>query len=105
TAVACVSCVISHARQPCLSISLTIEGTPRSVSPGLDLSAFRIVQEALTNALKHAGPSNVHVIVRYGSDRLVLIVDDDGVGPSAQRTDPTRPRYGHLGLAERAAPV
>ena len=95
--------LIAQARHAGLSISLTIEGTPRSVSPGLDLSAFRIVQEALTNALKHAGPSNVHVIVRYGSDRLVLIVDDDGVGPSTQRTDPTRPRYGHLGMRERAA--
>ena len=73
------------------------------MSPGLDLSAYRIVQEALTNALKHAGPSNVEVVVRYGSDRLVLIVDDDGVGPSSKRMDPTRARYGHLGMRERVA--
>jgi signal transduction histidine kinase len=86
-----------------LSIALTVEGTPRPVSSGLDLSAYRIVQEALTNALKHAGPAAVHVIVRYESDRLVLLVDDDGVGPSATRTDPTRPRYGHLGMRERVA--
>lgn len=95
--------LIAQAQRAGLSVSLSIEGTPRPVSPGLDLSAFRIVQEALTNALKHAGPSTVDVIVRYDPDRLVLIVDDDGVGPSTERTDPTRPRYGHLGMRERAA--
>jgi signal transduction histidine kinase len=95
--------LIAQAHHAGLSISLTIEGTPRPVSPGLDLSAFRIVQEALTNTLKHAGPANVDVVVRYGSDRLVLIVDDDGVGPSTTRRDPIRPGYGHLGMRERAA--
>ncbi len=93
----------AQARHAGLPISLKVEGTPVPVSPGLDLSAYRIVQEALTNALKHAGPSHVDVIVRYGSDRLVLIVDDDGVGPSTKRMDPTRPRYGHLGMRERVA--
>jgi signal transduction histidine kinase len=57
----------------------------------------------LTNALKHAGPADVDVAVRYGSDRIVLIIDDDGVGPSPRRIDPTRPRYGHLGMRERVA--
>jgi signal transduction histidine kinase len=95
--------LIATARHAGLPISLTIEGAPRPISPGLDLSAFRIVQEALTNTLKHAGPSNVDVVVRWESDRLVLIVDDDGTGPSAQQTDPTRARYGHLGMRERVA--
>jgi signal transduction histidine kinase len=95
--------LVAQARRAGLAISLVIEGTPRPVSPGLDLSAFRIVQEALTNALKHAGPADVRVLVRYGSDRLILIVDDDGTGPSHHRTDPTRPRYGHLGMRERVA--
>jgi signal transduction histidine kinase len=95
--------LVEQARHAGLPITLTIQGVPRPVSPGLDLSAFRIVQEALTNALKHAGPANVDVIVRYESDRLVLIVDDDGIGPSSARTDPTRPRYGHLGMRERVA--
>ncbi len=95
--------LVEHARLAGLSIKLTIEGSPRPVSPGLDLSAYRIVQEALTNALKHAGPAHVDVVVRYGSNRLLLIVDDDGVGPPRRRSDPTRPQFGHLGMRERVA--
>jgi signal transduction histidine kinase len=95
--------LVEQAQRAGLATSLTIHGTPVDVSPGLDLSAFRIVQEALTNALKHAGPAHVDVVVRYGSDRIVLIIDDDGVGPSPRRNDPTRPRYGHLGMRERVA--
>jgi signal transduction histidine kinase len=95
--------LIQQARRAGLSASLRIEGEPRAVSPGLDLSAHRIVQEGLTNALKHAGPSEVDVIVRYESDRIVLIIDDDGIGPSANNIDPMRPRYGHLGMRERVA--
>ena len=95
--------LIDHSRRAGLPIRLTIEGTPRPVSPGLDLSAYRIVQEALTNVLRHAGPAHVDVVVRYESDRLLLIVDDDGVGPARRRADPTRQRYGHLGMRERVA--
>jgi signal transduction histidine kinase len=93
--------LVDQARRAGLPAAIRIEGEQRPVSPGLDLSAYRIVQEGLTNALKHAGPARVHVIVRYESDRLVLIVDDDGVGPSGDRADPTRPGYGHLGMRER----
>jgi signal transduction histidine kinase len=53
--------------------------------------------------LKHAGAAHVHVVVRYESDRLLLLIDDDGVGPSRPRDDPTRPKYGHLGMRERVA--
>jgi signal transduction histidine kinase len=95
--------LIEHAGQVGLPTRLTIEGTPRPLSPGLDLSAYRIVQEGLTNALKHAGAAHVDVVVRYGSDRLLLIIDDDGVGPARSRSDPTRPKYGHLGMRERVA--
>ena len=92
-----------QARHAGLPSSLKIEGTPRAVSPGLDLSAYRIVQEALTNTLKHANPTHVDVTVRYEPDQLILQIDDDGVGPAADRLDPTRPRYGHLGMRERVA--
>jgi signal transduction histidine kinase len=95
--------LVDHAGHAGLPIRLTIEGSPRPVSPGLDLSAYRIVQEALTNALKHAGPAHVDVVVRYESNRLLLIVDDDGVGPSRRGSDTTRPKYGHLGMRERVA--
>jgi signal transduction histidine kinase len=95
--------LIEHAGRVGLPTRLTIEGSPQPLPPGLDLSAYRIVQEALTNALKHAGPARVDVVVRYGSDRLLLIVDDDGVGPARQTGDAMRPKYGHLGMRERVA--
>lgn len=95
--------LVEQARHAGLRIGLRFEGAPRPMSPGLDLSAFRIVQEALTNSLRHAAAENVQITVRYEDRRLVLIVDDDGVGPVSEHGDPTRPRYGHLGMRERAA--
>jgi signal transduction histidine kinase len=86
-----------------LPVTLRIEGIPRPLPAGLDLSAFRIVQEALTNALRHAGPARADVIVRYEESRLLLTVDDDGFGPNGQGARTTRPKYGHLGMRERVA--
>ena len=63
-----------------LPVGLSIEGTPAPLPAGLDLSAYRIVQEALTNSLKHAGPARAHVTVRYQPDILELTVSDDGLG-------------------------
>jgi signal transduction histidine kinase len=63
-----------------LPIQLTVEGEPVELPPGIDVSAYRIVQEALTNTLKHAGPAQASVIVRYGCDELELEVLDDGPG-------------------------
>jgi len=86
-----------------LPTSLRIAGTPRPLPAGLDLSAFRIVQEALTNALKHAGPARADVVVGYEESRLLLSVEDDGVGRDGRTPAATRPRYGHLGMRERVA--
>jgi signal transduction histidine kinase len=63
-----------------LPVKLTIEGEPVELPPGVDVSAYRIVQEALTNALKHAGPARAHVILRYLAEELELEVLDDGTG-------------------------
>ena len=67
-------------------------------SRAIDLSAFRIVQEGLTNALKHAHASHADVTVRYGPDELELEVADDGRGPA------TTNGHGHglVGIRERA---
>jgi signal transduction histidine kinase len=91
-----------HVREAGLPVDVRIEGTPRPLPVGLDLSAFRIVQEALTNALKHAGPARASVVVRYEEDRLRLTIEDDGVG-RGRETRASRPRYGHLGMRERVA--
>ena len=57
-----------------------MEGEPAPLPPGVDVSAYRIVQEALTNALKHAGPARAHVYLRYGDEDLELEILDDGAG-------------------------
>ena len=64
----------------CLPVEITIEGVPVELPPGVDVSAYRIVQEALTNALKHAGPARAHVFLRYRPGELELEVLDDGAG-------------------------
>jgi signal transduction histidine kinase len=66
-----------------LPVRLHVEGAPFSLPRAIDLSAYRIVQEGLTNALKHARASVADVIVRYRPDELRLEVRDDGVGAAA----------------------
>jgi signal transduction histidine kinase len=63
-----------------LPVDVTIEGTAVELPSGIDVSAYRIVQEALTNALKHAGPARATVIIRYGAGDLELEILDDGQG-------------------------
>ena len=63
---------------PGLPVELEVEGDPVTLPPGVDLSAYRIVQEALTNALKHAGPARARVLVRYRAEELELEISDDG---------------------------
>jgi signal transduction histidine kinase len=72
--------LVGHVRQAGLPVEVAIEGDPAELPPGVDLSAYRIVQEALTNALKHAGPATARVTVRYGEGELDLEVSDDGSG-------------------------
>jgi signal transduction histidine kinase len=85
-------------REAGLPVTLRIEGAPRSLPPALDLSAFRIVQEALTNTLKHAGPVQALVTVRFQDGALELEIADNGRGPSGRSTG-----HGLVGMRERAA--
>ena len=82
-----------------LPVEVTIEGEIRELPPGIDLSAFRIVQEALTNALKHAGPATAHVVVRFGEDDLELEIVDTGPGGVAGEGG----GHGLVGMQERAS--
>jgi signal transduction histidine kinase len=66
-----------------LPVTLHVDGDPLSLPRALDLSAYRIVQEGLTNALKHAGAGHADVTVRYGRDELQIEVRDDGAGQRA----------------------
>jgi signal transduction histidine kinase len=81
-----------------LPVELTIEGSVRDVPPGVDLTAYRIVQEALTNVLKHAGPAHADVRVDYAPGTLRLEIVDDGRGVNGRAGING---HGLLGMRER----
>jgi len=89
-----------HLCESGLPVRLEIRGTPRQLSPGVDLAAFRIVQEALTNALQHARASEARVTVTYSTMRLKLEVTDDGLGPALRLHEGGR---GLIGMEERVS--
>jgi signal transduction histidine kinase len=91
--------LVSGLREAGLPVTLRIEGARRPLPPALDLSAFRIVQEALTNTLKHAGPAQARVTVRYQDAAVELEIADTGHGPAG--ADVTG--HGLVGMRERAA--
>jgi signal transduction histidine kinase len=81
-----------------LPVQLHVDGEPYALPRAIDLSAYRIVQEGLTNALKHAHASHADVTVRYRPDELELEVADDGKGPAATNGH----GHGLVGIRERA---
>ncbi|MFE7511905.1 sensor histidine kinase [Streptomyces sp. NPDC057540] len=82
-------------------VELVVEGEPRTLPPGAELCAYRVVQEALTNVLKHARPGGAVVTVRYETHRLLVSVTDDGPGPDPARVD-AGGGHGLIGMHERA---
>ncbi len=66
-----------------LKVTTRVEGTPRPLPPGVDLAAFRIVQEALTNVTRHAGEAQATISIGYGERALTVQIDDDGRGPAS----------------------
>jgi signal transduction histidine kinase len=91
--------LVVHMRRAGLPVELTIEGPPRPLPAGVELSAYRIVQEALTNTLKHAGPAHTGVVVRYRDQGVEVEVVDDGQGPRGGNGQPGG--KGLLGMRER----
>jgi signal transduction histidine kinase len=81
-----------------LPVQLRVDGEPYALPRAIDLSAYRIVQEGLTNALKHAHASHADVTVRYRPDELELEVADDGKGPAVTNGH----GHGLVGIRERA---
>jgi signal transduction histidine kinase len=90
--------LLEAVRRSGLDVRFTVDGTPLTLPPGLDLSAFRVVQEALTNTLKHARASVASVGVRYGSDAVDIEVVDDGHATGASVGG-----HGLVGMRERVA--
>jgi len=91
--------LVEHVRRTGLAVDVRTVGRPAELSPGLDVSAYRIVQEALTNVLKHAGARAATVVVSYEADALALEVTDDGTGDGAGGAG----GHGLAGLRERVA--
>jgi signal transduction histidine kinase len=83
------------------AVRLVVQGGVEPLDPGVELVAYRIVQEALTNARRHAPDAAVAVELDYGADALRVLVRDNGPGPAPD----ARPGHGILGMRERAAIV
>jgi len=91
--------LVAQLRRAGLPTDLAVEGESEPLTPGVELAAYRIAQEALTNTLKHAGPARAQVTVRYEPECLRLEITDDGRGGA------TRGPGGHglVGMRERVA--
>ncbi|MFE7462649.1 sensor histidine kinase [Streptomyces sp. NPDC057499] len=95
--------LIASFEQAGLAVSVRVEGEARPLPPGADLTAYRVVQEALTNVTKHAGVANASVRLVYAHRVLTLTVSDDGHAPQATGApDHGTPGYGLIGMHERA---
>ena len=92
--------LLENVRGAGLRVETSVEGRPRALPPGINLTAYRVVQEALTNALRHAAATHALVLLRYGDEALEIEVADDGRGPPAEGTQPGR---GLLGMRERVS--
>ena len=96
-----IDVLVGTVREAGLPVEHSVEGAPRELPPGVDLSAYRVIQEALTNALKYAGPARAWVTVRWLEREVVLEIANDG--RSAPGGD--GPGHGLAGLRERVALV
>ena len=99
--------LVRGVREAGLPVTLRIDGEPCQLSQALGLSAFRIVQEALTNALRHAGPAQAEVTIRYQAAAVELEIRDTGGGrdgqPGPERVNGHGPGHGLVGMRERVA--
>ena len=95
--------LVAQARETGLPVDLEIEGDPIPLPAGVDLTAYRLVQEGLTNAIKHAAARQAQVRLRYDSDRVEIEVSDNGRG--ADGADSTSDGGGHglVGMRERVS--
>ncbi|QOV34543.1 sensor histidine kinase [Streptomyces ferrugineus] len=92
--------LVERARAAGLAVELTVTGDERPLAASVDRAMYRIVQEALTNAARHAGPAKVGVRLDYGDGDLTIRVEDDGTADAAR---PPTPGIGLTGMRERVA--
>jgi signal transduction histidine kinase len=92
--------LLEEVRSTGQTVTVTVEGEPVALPAGVDLAAYRIVQEALTNARRHAAGAHADVTLRWRRGELGIEVVDDGPGPLSSDE---KPGHGLIGLRERAA--
>lgn len=90
--------LLDRVRQAGVPVALVQTGTRRPLSSGVEVCVYRVIQESLTNVLKHAGPASATVTLYYSADRIVARIVDDGRGPAGSGTG----GHGLIGMAERA---
>lgn len=96
-----LAALVERVRDAGVSVELTVTGTPGPLTAGVDLTAYRVVQEALTNAMKHAAGSSVRIAVDYAADAVrVEVADSGGIATAAANSGNGR---GLVGLHERLA--
>jgi len=93
--------LVARTAETGLDVQLVVRGEPRPLPPAVDLSAYRIVQEALTNVIRHARASHVDVELSYAPGELEVVVSDDGVGPGS--VNGAAAGHGLIGMRERVA--
>jgi signal transduction histidine kinase len=81
------------------AVELVVAGDPVELPPAVDLAAYRVVQESLTNVVRHAGPATATVRVAYQPGEVLVEVSDDGPGPGAA----AKPGSGIQGMRDRVA--
>jgi signal transduction histidine kinase len=96
--------LVSQLEEAGLPVELTVEGDARPLPPGIDLNAYRIVQESLTNALKHGGPDTTALLrLIYQPDRITLEITDDGRGAAVELAAADPHGHGLVGMRERVS--
>jgi signal transduction histidine kinase len=93
--------LLEGVRRAGLPVEVLVEGSPHDLAPGIDLTAYRVVQEGLTNALRYAGDASARVVLRYGAEALQVEVADDGPGPLTNGDGAQG--HGLIGMRERVA--
>jgi signal transduction histidine kinase len=101
--------LLTQVRATGLAVEIDVAGPTSSLAPALQLSIYRIIQESLTNTLKHAGATRAHVVLRCDGFRVTVSVSDDGPGassatprgPGGRLTDPMTGGHGIKGMRER----
>jgi signal transduction histidine kinase len=97
--------LVQGLRDAGLDVTMTVAGSPPPLPASVELAIYRVVQEALTNALRYAGQSRVLVEITYTPEYIVVFVDDEGPGAGAAGKGKDGDGHGLLGMQERIAGV